>query len=109
MPILPKQTGVALGLSAFALASLISIFFGAPLEIGILRGGISFFIFLIIGWLVGYLVYEEEKQEIENFEVAPEKIIKVQEEPVREQETEEEIIDDDFETRDLKPPDDSDF
>lgn len=65
MLILPNQAGVALGMFAFAIASLVSIFSGVTLEIAILRGGIAFLIFSVFGWLMAYLIYEEEKPETE--------------------------------------------
>ncbi len=65
MLILPNQAGVALGMFAFAIASLVSIFSEVALEIAVLRGGIAFLIFSVFGWLMAYLIYEEEKPETE--------------------------------------------
>ncbi|MBQ09003.1 MAG: hypothetical protein CMD96_04370 [Gammaproteobacteria bacterium] len=49
----------------FAAASLVSIFSGVTLEIAILRAGVAFLIFSVFGWLMAYLIYEEEKPESE--------------------------------------------
>ncbi len=70
MLILPNKVGVALGMFAFAVASLVSIFSGVALEIAILRGGIAFLIFSVFGWLMAYLIYEEKKPETEKKEPA---------------------------------------
>ncbi len=65
MLILPNQAGIALGMFVFAAASLVSIFSGVTLEIAILRAGVAFLIFSVFGWLMAYLIYEEEKTESE--------------------------------------------
>ncbi|HJP18575.1 MAG TPA: hypothetical protein QF468_07990 [Nitrospinota bacterium] len=65
MLILPNQAGIALGMFVFAAASLVSIFSGVTLEIAILRAGVAFLIFSVFGWLMAYLIYEEEKPESE--------------------------------------------
>lgn len=63
MLILPNQAGVVLGLFAFAVASLVSVFSGVTLETAIIRGGVAFLIFLVFGWLMAYIIYDEEKPE----------------------------------------------
>lgn len=73
---------MALGMFAFAVASLVSIFSGVTLEIAILRGGIAFLIFSVFGWLMAYLIYEEKKPETEKGKPEKEKVVKVQEETV---------------------------
>lgn len=108
MVILPKQVGVALGLAAFSVASLSSIFSGASLEMGIFRGGVSFFIFLVFGWWMGYLIYENEEQAAKAETDNPIEVVKPEAEPVQKQDAGIKTIDD-TETMDLKPPDDSDF
>ncbi len=70
MLILPNQAGVALGMFAFAVASLVSIFSGVAVEIAILRGGIAFLVFSAFGWLMAYLIYEQEKPETEKIKPA---------------------------------------
>jgi|TARA_B100000315_G_scaffold91495_1_gene84120 hypothetical protein len=75
MLILPNQAGVALGLLAFAVASLVSIFSGVSLEIAVLRGGIAFLVFLLLGWLLAYLIYEQEMPESKMKEDEKEEII----------------------------------
>lgn len=113
MIILPKQAGVALGLLAFSVATLVSIFAGVTFEIAMLRGGIAFLIFVIFGWLIAYIIHEEEKTEPETYRKdtepeavkAPEKIVKI---PDKTPEAKSDRVED-IEIKDLKPPDDSDF
>lgn len=109
MVILPNQAGVALGLLAFSVATLVSIFAGVTFEIAILRGGIAFLIFAIFGWLIAYIIHEEEKTEPETYrkDTDPE-AVKAPEEIVKTPEAKSDSVED-IEIKDLKPPDDSDF
>ena len=94
---------------AFAIGSVVSLLAGVKIEIAVLRGGIAFLIFLIFGWLMAYLVYEDESAiqaekhvEEEGPEEAP------PEETENEAGKEAEMVED-AEIQGLKPPDDSDF
>lgn len=109
MIILPNQASVALGLLAFSVATLVSIFSGVTLEIAILRGGIAFLVFAIFGWLIAYIIQEEEKNEPETHvkNTEPE-AVKAPEETVKIPDKKSDKVDD-IEIQDLKPPDDSDF
>lgn len=108
MVILPKQVGVALGLSAFSVASLSSIFAGASLEMGIFRGAVSFFVFLVIGWWTGYLIYEKEEQATQDQTDDPIEPVKPNASLDQKKNEGTETFDD-SDTMGLKPPDDSDF
>lgn len=114
--ILPKQAGVALGLLAFAVASITGVFSGVSVEVIILRGVISFLVFLILGSLAAYLVYDDEKPDMQESDqeiIFEEKKIEKVTQPL--QETTDNAADiknepvEDTELGNLKPPDDTDF
>lgn len=114
MLILPNQAGVALGLIAFAVGSMVSIVSGVTLEIAILRGGIAFLIFSVFGWLMAYLIHEEEKPETEEKKPEKEEVKAPVESPEATKEPvaalkAEASTTGDLDAHGLETPDDSDF